>query len=162
MISTAQCAALIVPGRPIPLQRAGRNGRRSYLPERSAHYRDRIQAQWMIEGRPRLVGPLLVSCLFYFATPRDFFHAGCGPGTSSGIAGTHVREKYRGALPGSPADTDNLVKAVLDALQDSGGMTNRIYLMFADDRQVVTLFAARRWAYDGPERTLIEARSQAV
>lgn len=141
--SIARSVALVVPGRPIPLERARKGPNGFYLPEPSRDFRDLVQAEWMIAGRPRLEGPLLVSAIFYFLRPKSHVDAE-----------GRIRRRFEGALP--PGDTDNLVKAVLDALQDQGGVP----LMYGDDRQVVTVFAARRWAYGGElERTLIEARA---
>jgi Holliday junction resolvase RusA-like endonuclease len=78
----------VVPGTPIPLQRARiRGGQGGYLPRdsRSRDYRDRIQKAWMAAGRPVLEGPITFGARFYRADRRRL-------------------------------DLDNLLKAVLDAL----------------------------------------------
>lgn len=77
---------LAVSGEPIPQARAGRGRHGSYVPKRSAEYRERIQAAWMISGRPTLgSASFSLSVRFYRATQR-------------------------------PCDLDNLLKAVCDAL----------------------------------------------
>jgi Holliday junction resolvase RusA-like endonuclease len=57
---------LLVPGEPLPLERARVGKGRHYLPARSREYRERVQAAWMIAGRPCLGDvPLTCSARFY-------------------------------------------------------------------------------------------------
>jgi Holliday junction resolvase RusA-like endonuclease len=46
--------SLVIPGRPVPLQRSRTQGGRHYLPARSKTYRLLVQAEWMVAGRPSL------------------------------------------------------------------------------------------------------------
>ncbi|HWF31960.1 MAG TPA: RusA family crossover junction endodeoxyribonuclease [Solirubrobacteraceae bacterium] len=100
--------ALVIPGRPVPLQRSRTSRGRHYLPKRSADYRETVQAAWLAAGRPSLgTDPFACSVRFYGANPR--------------------------------ADLDNLVKAILDALNE---------LAFADDRQLVCITGAHKLTAD--------------
>lgn len=99
---------LIVPGKPVPLQRSQTSKGRHYLPPRSRAYRELVQACWMEAGRPRLgVADLAASMRFYGA------RADC--------------------------DIDNLVKAILDALNG---------LAYVDDRQIVCLAGIHKLPVD--------------
>ena len=92
--------ALVVVGEPVPSARAGRNGHRSFLPARNAEYRSRIQAAWMMSGRPSIGDRrFALSASFYRSSPRA-------------------------------VDLDNLVKALLDALNG---------LAWVDDARLVCL-----------------------
>jgi crossover junction endodeoxyribonuclease RusA len=100
--------ALVVSGKPVPLQRSRTSSGRHFLPKRSRVYRETVQAEWMAAGRPALGAvPFTASMRFYGANPR--------------------------------ADLDNLVKAILDALNE---------LAFADDRQLVCIAGAHKLAAD--------------
>jgi crossover junction endodeoxyribonuclease RusA len=46
--------AITVPGRPVPLGRHRHGSHGNYLPSRSRIYRETIQAEWMLAGRPTL------------------------------------------------------------------------------------------------------------
>ncbi len=57
---------LVVPGRPVPLQRSRTSSGRHYLPARSKTYRLLVQAEWMAAGRPSLGdAPFAASMRFY-------------------------------------------------------------------------------------------------
>src|ERR1022692_2656420 len=90
---------LVIPGKPVPLQRSRTSSGRHYLPPRSKTYRLIVQGEWMAAGRPTLGdAPFTLSARFYGARPN--------------------------------ADLDNLVKAILDALNG---------LAFTDDKQLTCL-----------------------
>jgi Holliday junction resolvase RusA-like endonuclease len=60
--------SLVIPGEPVPLERArvGKGGH--YLPARSREFRDRVGVAWMIAGRPCLGDvPLTCSARFWIA-----------------------------------------------------------------------------------------------
>jgi crossover junction endodeoxyribonuclease RusA len=60
--------SLVVPGKPVPLQRHRIGRGRSYLPARSRAYRELVQAEWMTAGRPSLGElPCTLSIRFYGA-----------------------------------------------------------------------------------------------
>jgi Holliday junction resolvase RusA-like endonuclease len=90
----------------------------------------------MANGRLELAGPLLLSAIFYIRRPASHLRAQGG-----------ILTRFRDALPAG--DTDNLAKAVMDALTSCA---------YGDDRQIVSLFAARRWGEQ--EQALIELRRQ--
>jgi crossover junction endodeoxyribonuclease RusA len=61
-------AALVVPGRPVPLQRSRTSSGRHYLPDRSRAYRSLIQTTWLAAGRPTLGDrPFVAVMRFYGA-----------------------------------------------------------------------------------------------
>lgn len=99
---------LLIPGRPVPLQRSRTSSGRHYLPARSKTYRLLVQAEWMAAGRPSLgAEPFSASLRFYGAR--------------------------------ATADLDNLVKAILDALNT---------LAFVDDSQLVCLSGVHKLPAD--------------
>jgi crossover junction endodeoxyribonuclease RusA len=109
--------AVVIPGRPVPLQRSRTRSGRHYLPARSRAYRELVRATWLEAGRPTLGDtPLTVSLRFYGARAN--------------------------------ADLDNLVKAILDALNE---------LAFADDKQLTCLSGCHKLPVDaaGP-RAVVE------
>lgn len=126
-----------VDGRPVPKgrPRTGRGGR-VYTPRATRDYEQLVAAEWQAAGARRLPdGPFALYAEFVYARP-----------------GSHYRTKARVLRDGTPPcpreDTDNAVKAVLDALQG---------LAFADDRLCVEIHATKRWAADGegPHATLV-------
>jgi Holliday junction resolvase RusA-like endonuclease len=81
--------SLIVPGEPVPLERARKGkGNHWYLPPRSREFRERIQTAWLVEGRVDLGDSQLE------------------------LAATFVCAKPDGK------DVSNMLKACEDALQD--------------------------------------------
>jgi Holliday junction resolvase RusA-like endonuclease len=100
--------SLVIPGRPVPLQRSRTSSGRHYLPARSKTYRLTVAAEWMAAGRPSLGDA-------QFAASMRFYGARAN------------------------ADLDNLVKAVLDALNG---------LAFTDDSQLVCLSGCHKLPAD--------------
>ena len=130
---------LVVPGAPVPLERARVGRGRHYLPAKSREFRERIQAAWMQAGRVNLgAGPLACSARFYFERPASHFGTGRNSGT--------LKPSAAAVIPGG--DVDNLAKSVLDALQT---------LAFSDDKQVVCLSGVHKgWAVRGAARTEVD------
>jgi Holliday junction resolvase RusA-like endonuclease len=129
----------VAPGSPVPLERSRVGRGRHYLPAKSAEYRERIRTAWMQAGGPCL-GDAPLSCSAIFHIARFPTHYGTGRNAEK------IRPKYADALP--PGDTDNYLKAVLDALSR---------FAFADDTQVVCLAGVhKRWADGGGPRSAIE------
>jgi len=63
---------LVIPGKPVPLQRSRTSSGRHYLPARSRIYRELVQSEWMAAGRPTLgEAPFAASMRFYGANPRS-------------------------------------------------------------------------------------------
>ncbi len=130
---------LVVPGAPVPLERARVGRGRHYLPRRSVEYRERVRVAWMQAGRPCFDGaPLAVSARFFFERPASHYGAGRNAQTLKPSAAV--------VIPGG--DIDNLAKGVLDALQT---------LAFRDDKQVVCLSGVHKgWAVRGAARTEVD------
>ena len=62
---------LVIPGRPVPLQRSRTSSGRHYLPKRSRLYRELVQASWLEAGRPSLgAAPFTLSAHFIGSNPR--------------------------------------------------------------------------------------------
>ena len=61
---------LVIPGKPVPLQRHRTGSRGQYLPARSREFREHVQTVWMASGRPSLGGsPFALAARFYGARP---------------------------------------------------------------------------------------------
>lgn len=86
-MATVERFTLLVPGPPVPLERArsGAHGHH-YLPRRSVEFRERVQGCWLAAGRPSLGSqPFSLSVMFHRSSKRG-------------------------------ADLDNMVKAICDSL----------------------------------------------
>jgi Holliday junction resolvase RusA-like endonuclease len=120
MTATATTVRLVIPGRPVPLQRSRTRAGKHYLPPRSRAYRELVQAAWLEAGRPTVgAEPFTLSARFYGARAN--------------------------------ADLDNLVKAVLDALNG---------LAFADDAQLMSIMGAHKVKdHESLARTVVDLRS---
>lgn len=101
--------------RPTPKQRPrfGRNG--TYTPNKTSKYEDAIKVltKMQYKGRP-ITGPVSVHLSFHFKRP--------------------AKSKYTKPIGCAYGDIDNLIKAVLDALNG---------IVFRDDNQIVTVTAAK-------------------
>jgi Holliday junction resolvase RusA-like endonuclease len=108
---------LAIAGEPIPNARARAGRGHYYTPKTTSEFRERIRSEWMLAGRPSLGGEP-------FALSAAFF-----------------RSTKR------PCDLDNLLKAVLDALNGYG---------WTDDAQLVALEGVRKLEAPTP-RTVLRA-----
>lgn len=117
-----------VPGTPVPLERPRVTRTGAYLPERSRDYRERIRWAWAQASRPSLGGASVsLQALFFFAHPPSHF----------GRTG-RLRKPWSCTFTPPRGDTDNLLKAVLDALEGCA---------FDNDSQVTDLqLVMRRWS----------------
>jgi Holliday junction resolvase RusA-like endonuclease len=129
-------ATLIVPGEPVPLERARTGKGRHYLPDRSRVYREAVQWAWRGAGSPVFSPPVTLAAKFTHARPASHIQRD-----------GRVRDRFTDALP--RGDIDNYLKAVLDALTG---------LAYEDDRQVaLVVYLAKR--YGAPaERPCTEIR----
>lgn len=101
---------IVIPGRPVPFQRARSQGGQRYNDPRYADWKDR--AGWLMKAaRVRFDGPVAVTVE-----------------VTAGGLGVAFSEADRVRPKGVRGDLDNYLKAVLDA-------ANRI--VYEDDRQVV-------------------------
>ena len=105
--STTDRFELSIPGTPIPTARARRGRSGWYTPETTLEYRDRVQTAWMLAGRPSLGSAS-------FALSAQFYRASR-----------------------RPADIDNLLKGLIDALNG---------LAWGDDSQLVCLAGVHKLA----------------
>lgn len=132
---------LRVPGRPRGKQRPrfNRQTGRAYTPAETVSFEQRVQAEWIAAGRPRLTdGPFVAVIEAVYARPAT--HRLKNGGLSA--AGR------RAVFPMPPVDLDNIAKMLLDA---GNG------LLYTDDRQAVQLFVRRRWCGLGEvEHTVLE------
>lgn len=118
----------------MPWQRARRRGKRYFTDPKVAEFYERVRTAWLIEGRPRLDdAPITFRGVFVF-----------------GRKPSHLRKDgslRQGALRFPLADLDNAIKGPLDALQDSSAGR----FLFANDLQVVSISAGKRFAEAGEE-----------
>lgn len=132
-MSAAQQIRLVVPGRPVPNKRPRLNKRRGtiHTPAESSNYQERIKAEWMVAGRPRLADgvPIIAYVDAYYSRPGAHLRV------RGGLTAAGQRSQY----PTPQADLDNVVKQ-LDALNG---------LAFKDDRYIVEIHARRIWASAG-------------
>jgi crossover junction endodeoxyribonuclease RusA len=132
---------IIVPGNPMPAERARRGARgRWYTPERAAEYRERVQKAWLTAHAQSFENtPLSVSAQFYIARPKTHYGTGKNAGT--------LKTSATSILP--PGDVDNYLKGLFDALQG---------LAFNNDRQIVCLSGINKhWATGcNPPHTAID------
>lgn len=95
---------LIVEGKPVSWQRAGRNGKRSFTPPKVKHQEDVIRAVYMNQSGEKLQGAIEAELTFIYEPPKNL----------------SLKKKLE--LMGQPKltrpDGDNLAKLVLDALNE--------------------------------------------
>lgn len=98
--------------------RCGRNGA-IYTPMATVEFENEVKFWVMQQSPKKLLGPLKADLMFFYSRPK-------------------VSSKSR-VLKDSKPDLDNLVKAVLDALNG---------ICYDDDSQIVDLRAAKRYDED--------------
>lgn len=81
-----------------------------------------------LDALPRLDGDLAVRATFYFDRPRAHYRTG---------RNAHLLRDGAPAYPRRVGDIDKLLRALLDAITDSGA--------WLDDAQVTHIRAAKRW-----------------
>ncbi len=135
---------ILLPGPPVP---KGRHRSyyddkvkfvRNYTPEKTVKYENRVKAKArrVMRGLPIMTGP--VTCRLKFSMP---------------IPKSWARRKRSDAAlglirPASRPDLDNLLKAILDALN---------LIVFVDDSQITDLIVTKRYAEEpGVEVTVAE------
>lgn len=118
-------AAFTVPGRPVPKARPRVTAHGTYTPQSTREYEQRVRRAWQLAGSKTFAPgkPLAVAVVAGFPIPAS------------------LSEKRRAAMNGTPhvkrGDLDNVVKAVLDALNGRA---------FVDDSLVWHIYAAKRWS----------------
>lgn len=126
-----------VPGVPIPKARPRVANGHAYTPQRTADYERLVQYVYKLaaKGAPPLTAPCAVEMVFRFAIP----------------ACARRKRLPDRVLPGDPythtPDTDNLCKAILDALNG---------IAFTDDALVVRIAARKEYGEPGAEVTIRE------
>lgn len=89
----------------------------------------RAETQRVLDGEAPLAGPVLVSVRFWLPRPRSHYRTG---------RNAHLLRDSAPRRPSGTPDVDKLARAVLDGLTAGGA--------FADDGQVVRLFASKHYA----------------
>jgi Holliday junction resolvase RusA-like endonuclease len=121
----------VVPGEPIPWQRARRRGKRYFTDPKVAQYMDTVRWAWRAAGTIRLgAAPLRVEAVFHLTRPISHYRTG---------RNAHVLGPNAPAFPTGKPDLDNLLK-ILDAL--SG-------LAFDDDAQIISASIEKTYAPQG-------------
>ena len=106
---------------------------RAYTPRATVEFEQRVRAVWIAAGHPMLTGPLAVRVTVVRPLPKS------APKSRDGEWDTHR------------PDLDNVVKAVLDALNG---------VAYEDDAQVVRIAATKARRYRGePERVTVTVES---
>lgn len=125
---------LVVPGRPVQWARAtGGRTVRHFTPAAQRTYAQRIQAEWIHAGRPRLEdGPIVLVCRFILARPKAHW-------TSRGELSATGRRQF---WPTGRPDLSNYVKQVEDALNG---------LAWADDSLIVGYGSTNKRYQDRPD-----------
>jgi Holliday junction resolvase RusA-like endonuclease len=117
--------AFIVPGKPIPWQRARRMGKRYFTRPDVAAHQEEIRKAWEAAGSRHLGnGPLAMVARFWLPRPATHY----GKGRNAEVIKVSAPRFPIGRPPGSP-DIDNLVK-IIDALNG---------LAWEDDSQIIRL-----------------------
>lgn len=124
----------IVPGRPVPWARAGRNGARSFTPPKRREYMRDIawRCKAAMAGRRPLSGPIRMQVIAQYERPKR--------------AGATLR--WRSGRP----DCDNIAKLCADALN---------CIAFADDAQIVSLHVFKIYGQTAELRVKIEGADSA-
>jgi Holliday junction resolvase RusA-like endonuclease len=95
------------------------------------------RAAEVMNGSPRLAGPLHLEVIFFFKRPKGHY----GSGKNAGILKATAPDRHTQA-----PDCDKLLRNLMDALSTA---------VFIDDSQVCRITAYRRWADDCGERAEI-------
>lgn len=126
-------ASFVVMGKPIPKARPRVVGGHTYTPKPTRDYETKVRLAWAEQSRVRLAlgQPLRASLNIWFAVPESY-----------------SKPKRLGLLSGGAwhtkkPDCDNLVKAVLDALNGC---------VYDDDSAVCELHVCKRYAENNVER----------
>ncbi len=111
--------------RPVGKGRPRFAGNHAFTPERTREYESLIRTQWILKhGARAAAGPVRVACVFEFTPPASW-----------------TKKRKQDALAGlemvKKPDCDNLIKAVLDALNG---------FAYLDDSQVQQISAVKRYA----------------
>lgn len=122
---------LVIPGRPVGKQRPRFNRKtgRTYTPQKTVSYEQRVHREWIEAGRPRLEdGPIVAHLWAMYQRPGSHV---LKDGSLSALG-------RRTPFPMPQTDLDNLQKCVFDGLNG---------LAYHDDRQIVEVHCRRRWGH---------------
>ena len=109
---------------PIGKARPRFSGNRAYTPARTRDYEAMIRAAWIVRvGTQAFTGPVSVTCEFCFMPPQSWSKKR----RADALAGCEMVKK---------PDCDNLLKAILDALNG---------IAYQDDAQVQSVVATKRY-----------------
>lgn len=122
-------------GRPRAAVVTGKDGNQrivNYTPKKTRTWEDIIRWTWISEKRKKLKGKIRLDVYFYFSIPKSY----------SRSKRVELGTSYYDKKP----DIDNLIKTVMDALND---------LAFDDDKQVVILVASKFYIDGDPYTEII-------
>ncbi|MEL6280918.1 MAG: RusA family crossover junction endodeoxyribonuclease [Pseudomonadota bacterium] len=127
---------IFIPEDPTPKARARVGRRGAWTPRKTAEAERMVRhfAAVAMAGREQLTGPLIVEIAYTLAMPKSW----------SGRRLAEMNDTAHVQLP----DVDNLLKLTLDALNG---------VVWADDRQIYSLSATKRWGRWG--ETVVKARA---
>ncbi|MEG2621444.1 MAG: RusA family crossover junction endodeoxyribonuclease [Clostridia bacterium] len=113
-------------GRPRFSKPKGSQFVRTYTPDATVDYENRVKAMYAYGGFPKLEGPIRMTMVMYFGIP------------SSGISKKSRQYMIdREILPTKKVDLDNACKIVMDALNG---------VAFDDDKQIIELRAKKLYS----------------
>ena len=124
-----------IPGVPVAWARARRNGNRYFNDAKTADYAEAVRwaAQEEMGGEEVMEGPVAVRMSFGFPVPKSWSKK------LKAAALNGIR------TPAVKPDLDNLTKLILDAIQ-ADKKRAPYGVVFIDDKQVVEVFATKRYS----------------
>ncbi len=135
---------IVVPGRPVPWARAGNKAGRFYTPKKRRNHRKYVAEVLANESRGVtgyqqnvLIGPLLLQALFVFSKtePLTWFRL-VELETLGNLEPTMLPIKSDVEYHTGRPDCDNLVKQIMEAIEDSG-------VLSGEDGQISMIHAAK-------------------
>lgn len=119
--------AFTIPGEPRGWARTRLNNGRPFKDAKTRGYQNLVRTVAKAHGARPVTGPVRISITAHFAMPKRLTRA------------RRQAIEFGSDYPTKKPDIDNVVKAILDALNG---------LAFSDDAQVVVLSARKEWAVD--------------
>ena len=132
----------VIPGVPVAKGRPrfARHGAfvRTFTPEKTASYENlvKVKAEEAMQGRALIDGPCVVTLSLFVTPPASW-------------SKKKTNDALTGAIyPTSKPDADNVLKGILDAMND---------IVFKDDKQVVDFACSKRFALTARAVVKVEA-----
>ena len=128
--------SIIIDGKPQPKERPKVYNGHGITPTRTRQYEERVAALWRAKYRDAPTTDDLAVTIFFFM-----------PIPTSWSKNKRARAALGKIRPGVKPDIDNLVKIILDGTQGT---------IFADDKQIVSLTACKRYAEEPRTEVYVE------